>query len=168
MTMINTPLVLLARQCGGTFHTPGVTRAIKGMAFTFEQLEVLAARLRAEGPPPGFALMPVAATQEMCTAMRSFLEYGFSLTENGRRPMSALYADLLAAAPPATAVPVTVPSEADIAAAREHIADVHNAAQMRSALSQLRRDVVVELAARGFIPALDAAAPAAPAVGSTA
>lgn len=48
MTIINTPLVLLARQCGGTFHTPGVTRAIKGMAFTFEQLEALAARLRAD------------------------------------------------------------------------------------------------------------------------
>lgn len=48
MTIINTPLVLLAQQCGGTFHTPGVTRAIKGMAFTFEQLEVLSERLRSE------------------------------------------------------------------------------------------------------------------------
>ncbi|WP_448677218.1 hypothetical protein [Delftia acidovorans] len=46
MTMINTPLVLLAQQCGGTFHTPGPTRAIRGMCFTFEQLEALAERLR--------------------------------------------------------------------------------------------------------------------------
>ncbi|WP_312839793.1 hypothetical protein [Delftia tsuruhatensis] len=46
MTIINTPLVLLAQQCGGTFHTPGPTRAIRGMCFTFEQLEMLAERLR--------------------------------------------------------------------------------------------------------------------------
>lgn len=46
MTMINTPLVLLAQQCGGTFHTPGPTRAIRGMCFTFQQLEALAERLR--------------------------------------------------------------------------------------------------------------------------
>ena len=46
MTIINTPLVLLAQQCGATYHTPGVTRAIKGMALTFEQLELLAKRLR--------------------------------------------------------------------------------------------------------------------------
>ncbi len=46
MTMINTPLVLLAQQCGGTFHTPGPTRAIRGMCFTFEQLETLAEQLR--------------------------------------------------------------------------------------------------------------------------
>lgn len=46
MTIINTPLVLLAQQCGGTFHTPGPTRAIRGMCFTFEQLEALAERLR--------------------------------------------------------------------------------------------------------------------------
>jgi hypothetical protein len=45
MTIINTPLVLLAQQCGGTFYTPGPTRAIRGMCFTFEQLEALAARL---------------------------------------------------------------------------------------------------------------------------
>lgn len=45
MTMINTPLVLLAQQCGATFHTPGPTRAIRGMCFTFEQLEALAERL---------------------------------------------------------------------------------------------------------------------------
>lgn len=45
MTMINTPLVLLAQQCGGTFHTPGPTRAIRGMYFTFEQLETLAEQL---------------------------------------------------------------------------------------------------------------------------
>ncbi|MCX7505924.1 hypothetical protein [Delftia tsuruhatensis] len=48
MTMINTPLVLLAQQCGGTFHTPGPMRAIRGMAFTFEQLDALAERLRTE------------------------------------------------------------------------------------------------------------------------
>lgn len=48
MTMINTPLVLLAQQCGGTFHTPGPTRAIRGMCFTFEQLEALAERLRSK------------------------------------------------------------------------------------------------------------------------
>lgn len=51
MTMINTPLVLLAQQCGGTFHTPGPTRAIRGMCFSFEHLEELAERLRlADGP----------------------------------------------------------------------------------------------------------------------
>ncbi|WON89008.1 hypothetical protein [Delftia sp. UGAL515B_04] len=48
MTMINTPLVLLAQQCGATFHTPGPMRAIRGMAFTFDQLDALAERLRAE------------------------------------------------------------------------------------------------------------------------
>lgn len=53
MTMINTHLVLLAQQCGGTFHTPGPTRAIRGMCFTFEQLEALAEQLRlsAAGSP---------------------------------------------------------------------------------------------------------------------
>lgn len=67
MTMINTPLVLLARQCGGTFHTPGVTRAIKGMAFTFEQLEALAARLRAEEGQQ--------TTEAPGAAARAFREY---------------------------------------------------------------------------------------------
>jgi len=51
MTMINTPLVLLAQQCGGTFHTPGPTRAIRGMCFTFEQLEELAERLQLTDDP---------------------------------------------------------------------------------------------------------------------
>ncbi|MFC4922852.1 MULTISPECIES: hypothetical protein [Delftia] len=51
MTMINTPLVLLAQQCGATFHTPGPTRAIRGMCFTFEQLEALAERLRFTDDP---------------------------------------------------------------------------------------------------------------------
>jgi len=51
MTIINTPLVLLAQQCGGTFHTPGPTRAIRGMCFTFEQLEALAKRLRSTDAP---------------------------------------------------------------------------------------------------------------------
>ncbi|PIF37755.1 hypothetical protein CLV01_3469 [Delftia sp. 60] len=46
MTMINTPLVLLAQQCGGTFHTPSPMRAIRGMYFTFDQLDALAERLR--------------------------------------------------------------------------------------------------------------------------
>lgn len=49
MTIINTPLVLLAQQCGGTFHTPGPTRAIRGMCFTFEQLEALAELLLSSG-----------------------------------------------------------------------------------------------------------------------
>ena len=48
MTMINTPLVLLAQQCGGTFHTPGPTRAIRGMCFTFEQLETPAEQRRSK------------------------------------------------------------------------------------------------------------------------
>lgn len=48
MTIINTPLVLLAQQCGGTFHTPGPTRAIRGMCFSFEQLEALAEQLRSK------------------------------------------------------------------------------------------------------------------------
>lgn len=48
MTIINTPLVLLAQQCGATFYTPGPTRAIRGLSFTFAQLETLAERLRSE------------------------------------------------------------------------------------------------------------------------
>lgn len=48
MTMIDTPLVLLAKQCGATFYTPGPTRAIRGLSFTFAQLEALAAQLRAQ------------------------------------------------------------------------------------------------------------------------
>lgn len=55
MTMINTPLVLLAQQCGATFHTPGPMRAIRGMSFTFEQLEELAEKLRATPPTRTFA-----------------------------------------------------------------------------------------------------------------
>lgn len=61
MTIINTPLVLLAQQCGGTFHTPGPTRAIRGMSFTFEQLESLAARLRAEATASPTAAYAVAS-----------------------------------------------------------------------------------------------------------
>jgi len=67
---------------------------------------------------------------------------------------------------PSTAAPAleapAAPSEADIAAAREHIADVHNATQMRSALSQLRSEVVVELVARGLVPSIYAPMAAAP------
>ncbi|WP_371435910.1 hypothetical protein [Polaromonas sp.] len=54
----------------------------------------------------GWKLVPEVATREMCAAMLSFLKDGFSLTENGSRPMSALYADLLAAAPQAPAAPI--------------------------------------------------------------
>lgn len=43
-------------------------------------------------------------------------------------------------------------TEADIDAAREYIANVHNRAQMVNACSQLRPEVVAELAARGFVP----------------
>lgn len=43
-------------------------------------------------------------------------------------------------------------SEADIQAGREHIADVHNGVQMLSACGQLRREVVMEMAARGLVP----------------
>jgi len=66
MTIIDTPLVLLAQQCGATFHTPGMTRAIKGMAFTFDQLDALAERLRSE--PSQHAAAPGAAA-------RAFREY---------------------------------------------------------------------------------------------
>lgn len=52
----------------------------------------------------------------------------------------------------APAQPATTVTEADIEVAREFLADVHNATQMRSALGQLRRDVVIELAARGIVP----------------
>lgn len=51
-----------------------------------------------------------------------------------------------------TAQPAPAVTDADIEAAREHLADVHNATQMRSALGQLRREVVIELAARGLVP----------------
>ena len=67
MTMINTPLVLLAQQCGATFHTPGPMRAIRGMAFTFDQLDVLAERLRTE--PCHRAAAPGAAV----SAFREYL-----------------------------------------------------------------------------------------------
>lgn len=66
MTMINTSLVLLAQQCGGIFHTPSPMRAIRGMAFTFDQLDALAERLRAE--PSQHAAAPGAA-------VRAFREY---------------------------------------------------------------------------------------------
>jgi hypothetical protein len=42
--------------------------------------------------------------------------------------------------------------------AREHIADVHNRAQMLNACAQLRREVVIELAARGLVPSYYCAA----------
>ena len=65
MTIINTPLVLLAQQCGATFYTPGPTRAIRGMSFTFAQLEVLAAQLRAEaGQQTGALGAAMRAIQE--------------------------------------------------------------------------------------------------------
>lgn len=66
----------------------------------------LAPALEAPAAPAwldGWKLVPEVATREMCAAMLSFLKDGFSLTENGSRPMSALYADLLAAAPQAPA-----------------------------------------------------------------
>ena len=47
--------------------------------------------------------------------------------------------------------PVLV-TEADIQAGREHIADVHNTTQMLSACGQLRREIVMEMAARGLVP----------------
>ncbi len=68
----------------------------------------LRAALEAPAAPAwldGWKLVPEVATREMCAAMLSFLKDGFSLTENGSRPMSALYADLLAAAPQAPAAP---------------------------------------------------------------
>lgn len=43
--------------------------------------------------------VPVKATPEMIEAMRQFIKWGWSDTENGSRPMSMLYAELLAAAP---------------------------------------------------------------------
>lgn len=68
MTMINTPLVLLAKQCGGTFYTQGPMRAIRGMSFTFEQLDALANRMRSgEGGQ--------AATATPGEFVRTFREY---------------------------------------------------------------------------------------------
>ena len=43
-------------------------------------------------------------------------------------------------------------TEADIQAGREHIADAHNTTQLLSACGQLRREVVMEMAARGWLP----------------
>lgn len=43
-------------------------------------------------------------------------------------------------------------TDVDIEVAREFLADVHNATQMRSALGQLRAEVVIELATRGIVP----------------
>jgi hypothetical protein len=70
MTMINTHRVLLAQQCGGTFHTPGPTRTIRGMCFTFEQLEVLAERLCSTDASTKTPL-PNEAPQEPVTGQRN-------------------------------------------------------------------------------------------------
>jgi hypothetical protein len=43
-------------------------------------------------------------------------------------------------------------TEADVASAREYLADVHNATQMLNACAQLRPEVVRELAARRLVP----------------
>jgi len=67
MTIINTHLVLLAQQCGGTFHTPGPMRAIRGMVFTFDQLDALAERLRAE--------VCQQPSKSPSAAVRAFREY---------------------------------------------------------------------------------------------
>jgi hypothetical protein len=45
-------------------------------------------------------------------------------------------------------------TEADIQAGREHIADVHNTAQMFSACGQLRREVLIEMADLGLVPSI--------------
>lgn len=109
--------------------------------------------------------------REEIAALRA--EHGITSTGRGIKEFEQVDAFVRAVlqrwgAAPALEAPAA-PSEADIAAAREHIADVHNATQMRSALSQLRPDVVVELVARGLVPpiyapmAAVAAAPQAPA-----
>ena len=43
-------------------------------------------------------------------------------------------------------------TEADVQAAVAYLGDAHNATQMLNACSQLRREVVIELAARGYVP----------------
>lgn len=68
---------------------------------------------------------------------------------------AAMVRAAIAVAAPAKVAPVALNlpvTETDIASAREHIADVHNAEQLRSALSQLRREVVIEMAARELVP----------------
>ena len=76
MTMIDTPLVLLAQQCGATYYTPGPTRAIRGLSFTFAQLEALAAQLRAEaGQQAGAPSAAVRAFREYL-AVHPALELG--------------------------------------------------------------------------------------------
>lgn len=47
--------------------------------------------------PDGYVLVPVTPTKAMTDAMRAFVRGGWSDTEHGRRPMSALYADMLSA-----------------------------------------------------------------------
>lgn len=84
MTIINTPLVLLAQQCGATYYTPGPMRAIRGMAFTFDQLDALAERLRAEAgqhaEAPGAAapMSPADAMAVLKAAFAADPEYAWS------------------------------------------------------------------------------------------
>ncbi len=53
--------------------------------------------------------------------------------------------------------PVT---EADIQSAREYLANVHNRTQLVNAISHLRRDVVIAMAARKLVPSYYRAAKA--------
>lgn len=111
--------------------------------------------------PAGWRLVPAAPTRDWIAAVA---DGGYEDCD-----CASLIADILSRAPaaPALGAPAAParPSEADIAAAREHIADVHNATQMRSALSQLRPDVVVELVARGLVSSIHAHAGSAHSTG---
>jgi len=77
---------------------------VRCMTGLSEFLRVVAARSPADSVTApaggaGWKLMPLTPTREIVGAMRSFLKWGWSDSENGRRPMSMLYAELLAAAP---------------------------------------------------------------------
>lgn len=93
----------------------------------------------------------VAASPE-AEALIEKLESAIRSALTAARSLAAAPAPVEQSAPPV--------AEADIDSAREHLADVHNAEQLRSALGQLRREVVIELAARGLVPAIYGAAPA--------
>lgn len=105
----------------------------------------------------GWKLVPEVATREMCAAMLSFLKDGFSLTENGSRPMSALYADLLAAAPQAPAAPwkdhLTARLVNDL---RDCAIKYHSAGQLRDRIAHIVAPLCDQLKAAQAEPAAPA------------
>ena len=86
--------------------------------------------------------------------VRGRLESGevYDVTAQYTDGFAAINAAIDAGALGAVARPLGPVTEADIEAAREYIADVHNQTQMLNACGQLRREVVMAMADRGFVP----------------